>query len=140
MIKLVNWFVEKCLIICNLIQYSVHLFVQLIIFQVTTYDSFRYGWKSGAEFKRKHMASKVKGQHGIQLLIEIERSLFRKNVFGCICIGTYVRFIVICQFKFDIWKKYRYLAIKLNITFRELSIFWATWRLLIACLGISRPR
>lgn len=34
------------------------------------------------DFQQKHMASKVKGQHGIQLLVEIERSLFRENVLG----------------------------------------------------------
>ncbi|XP_065933307.1 uncharacterized protein [Magallana gigas] len=62
----------------------------LLVTQVTTYDSFRYSWKPGQKFEQKHMASKVKGQHGIQLLIEIERSLFRRKVFGCICIGTYI--------------------------------------------------
>lgn len=90
----VNWIVEK------LIQYWVHWFDLLIIFQVTTYDSFRYNWRPRMDFQQKHITSKVKGKHGIQLLVEIERSLFRKNVFGCICIGTYVRIILIYNFKY----------------------------------------
>lgn len=62
----------------------------LLVTQVTTYDSFRYNWRPRMDFQQKHITSKVKGKHGIQLLVEIERSLFRKNVFGCICIGTYI--------------------------------------------------
>lgn len=40
------------------------------------------------------MSAHVKIQHGLELLMEINTSLFEPDVFGCICIDTYVRIII----------------------------------------------
>lgn len=50
-------------------------------------------WKPGVDFEKKHMAASIKIQHGLELLIEINHSLFNQNVFGCICIENYVRIL-----------------------------------------------
>lgn len=40
--------------------------------------------------RKEQLSAHVKIQHGLELLIEINTSLFEPDVFGCICIDTYI--------------------------------------------------
>lgn len=44
-------------------------------------------------FRCDNITPNCLAQHGIELLLELKESLFTPNVFGCLCIGTEVRFI-----------------------------------------------
>lgn len=64
---------------------------KLILVTEVKRDGLVRQWSPGIAFKIEHLLSNVKGQHGLELLLEIERrSLFEREVFGCICVKTYI--------------------------------------------------
>ena len=60
------------------------------MFQVKGYDAFR-GVFTHDNFTHENLSEKVRGQHGIKLLLEVEDSFFLPGIVGVICIGTQVR-------------------------------------------------
>ena len=59
------------------------------MFQVKGYDAFR-GLFTPENFTHENLSEKVRGQHGIKLLLEVEDSFFLPGIVGVICIGTQV--------------------------------------------------
>lgn len=87
---------EKCFEFYKIFQFtSLDAHGLLFKFQVKRYNGFNSTWNSGLTFKESFLTSSVKGQHGLELLLEINKSMFTSEAFGCICVGTYVRFIFI---------------------------------------------
>lgn len=63
------------------------------LFQVKNYKNFRKNWGPKDTFTCLNMSPDVLGQHGIELLLEMDQSLFKPTIYGCICIGSYVIYI-----------------------------------------------
>lgn len=62
----------------------------VVVTEVKQYDSFRGKWDKTNFTCEDNVSSNVLAQHGIELLLEMEHSLFEPNVFGFLCIGTKV--------------------------------------------------
>lgn len=67
-----------------------HIPKLILVTEVKRYNGFNSTWNSGLTFKESFLTSSVKGQHGLELLLEINKSMFTSEAFGCICVGTYI--------------------------------------------------
>lgn len=62
----------------------------IAVTEVKNYKIFRKNWGPKDTFTCLNMSPDVLGQHGIELLLEMDQSLFKPTIYGCICIGSYI--------------------------------------------------
>ena len=55
------------------------------------YNTFR-GSFDHENFTHENLSQAVRGQHGIELLLEVNTSFFDPGIVGIICVGTQVTF------------------------------------------------
>lgn len=63
----------------------------VVVTEVKQYDAFRGKWTRINFTCGNNISSSVLAQHGIELLLEMNNSLFIPRVFGFLCIGTKAR-------------------------------------------------